>query len=692
MMLKLKIFLFFSCFLIICQGSFAQSLEEVKVLTQKLAGITNTTQKVELIVQICDHFSHLNQSDSVKKYVQIAVPLAYNLQNETTKVWIDHYLATTIVRTYPDSALSLYNRSLRFFTQKNDQKGLLKVNHALGVFQYYHGKPAKERAYYLEALKYTESYYKASEPQRYPRFRAVMYNNIANSYLDENQYEKALECINEVEKTARDSQSDELAYLAANGFGNIYSRTKQLEKSEFYYREALKYAEKLNKLPYIAVCLNNLGTYYSLTKKNDEAIKMYKRALEIANKMNDWMGAANRLNNLGSIESVKENYVAAEKYFLQSIEYADKLKAKKPRLNAMANLARIYLQIDRIPEAQKMAQEAIVMAEELNDRDVLSKLYNTLTKSYEKQKDFSKALVYQQRKSQLQDSVLNVKSLSKIQELQVRYETEKKEHQIKELNRQNQIQALELQERNLWFALLGVTLFGSVLVTAFYARQRILKQQNQVLAMNQKLLRTQINPHFFFNVLSSIQVYLLEKQDAKPAVAYLSKFGKLMRSVLENSRVEFIPLSDEITTLQNYLDIQKMRFEEKFEYEIAVDNHIDLDEVGIPPMLAQPFLENALEHGIRPLDKKGKIEVVFQATNQRLLLIIKDNGVGRAKATEYQTATERQSLATQITQERIAVLNQQLNAKIDFKIEDILDATAQVTGTQVTFHLPLINV
>ena len=143
--------------------------------------------------------------------------------------------------------------------------------------------------------------------------------------------------------------------------------------------------------------------YYTFTNQYDEALKMNKRALDIAYQMKDYLGASNRLNNLGSIESMRNHYKEAEGYFLQSIDYADKLKAKRPRLNAMSNLARIYLQLDRIPEAQKTAQEAIVLAEELNDREVLSKLYNTLTKSYEKQNDFAKALVYQRQKAKMQD-------------------------------------------------------------------------------------------------------------------------------------------------------------------------------------------------------------------------------------------------------------------------------------------------
>ncbi|AYQ36098.1 tetratricopeptide repeat protein [Runella sp. SP2] len=668
-----------------------QTVEEPRALLQKFYANSNPNARGEALVQLCDLFSAANQIDSIRKYAQWAGPLLPNMTDAPTKAWLEHYVANAIVRTYPDSSLQLNTRSLQYFTKTNDLKGLLKVNHALGIYQSYHGKPAKERAYYYEALKYNELYNKIYEPKRYARFRAAMHNNLSISYAAENDYEKSLESIHEVEKVARESQSDELSYLAAQGYGSIYSKTKQWDKCEFYYREALAYAEKLNRMPYIAVCLNNLGTYYTFTNKYDDAIKMYKRALDIAYQSKDWLGAANRLNNLGSIESVRDKLKAAEQYFLQSIEYADKIKAKKPRLNAMSNLARIYLQLDRIPEAQKMAQEAIVLAEELNDREVLSKLYNTLTKSYEKQNDFAKALVYQRQKAKMQDSILNEKSLAKIQELQVKYDTERKEFEIRELNRLNQIQTLELQERNLWFALLGVTLFAVVVFMAFFARHQILKKQNQVLDINQKLLRTQINPHFFFNVLSSIQTFLLEQKEPVQAISYLSKFAKLMRSVLETSRVEFISVEEEGAMIKNYLDIQKIRFGNQFDYEVMVEDNLRADGMGVPPMLAQPFLENALEHGIRTLNKKGKIEVLFQREAKGIRLIIKDNGIGRQKAAEFTVNAEKQSLATQITQERVAILNKQVRGKIDFNVEDLLD-NQEVIGTQVTFHLPLIEV
>ena len=668
-----------------------QTVEEPKALLQKFYANVTSNARGEALVQLCDVFSAMNQSDSVRKYIQWGVPLLPTITEDETKAWLEHYLASSLVRTLPDSSLRLQTRSLQYFTKTNDTKGLLKVNHALGIYQSYHGKPAKERAYYFEALKYNELYNKTREPKRYARFRAAMYNNISISYGAENDYEKSLEAIHEVEKVARESQSDELHYLAAQGYGNIYSKTKQLDKCEFYYREALMYAEKLNRIPYIAVCLSNLGTYYTFTNQYDEALKMNKRALDIAYQMKDYLGASNRLNNLGSIESMRNKYKEAEAYFLQSIDYADKLKAKRPRPHAMSNLDRIYLQLDRIPEAQKPAQEAIVLAEELNDREVLSKLYNTLTKSYEKQNDFAKALVYQRQKAKMQDSILNEKSLSKIHELQVKYETERKEYEIRELNRQNQIQTLELQERNLWFALSGVTLFGLVLLTAFYARHQILKKQNQVLDINQKLLRTQINPHFFFNVLSSIQTYLLEKKEPMQAVSYLSKFAKLMRSVLETSRVEFIAIAEEVSMVQNYLEIQKIRFGNQFDYEIRLEEGVLAEEWGVPPMLAQPFLENALEHGIRTLAQKGKIEVTFQKYGAGIRLIIRDNGIGRQKAATLTPEAEKQSLATQITKERIAILNKQVRGKIDFTVEDILEHE-QVIGTQVLFLLPLIEV
>jgi sensor histidine kinase YesM len=210
--------------------------------------------------------------------------------------------------------------------------------------------------------------------------------------------------------------------------------------------------------------------------------------------------------------------------------------------------------------------------------------------------------------------------------------------------------------------------------------------------LNHRLLRTQMNPHFIFNSLTSIQNYLFENEPQKTAT-YLAKFSKLMRQILESSREDFIPLSKEIQTLENYLQLQKMRFGDKLNYQIQVSPDIDPEEVKIPPMFAQPFIENSLEHGILHRAGEGFILIDFKLENNLLVLEVEDNGVGlsQSKTLRSEIKKEYKSLATQITQERLSLLRQKYQLPLDFVIQELKNQVNEVAGTQVRGKLPIMN-
>jgi sensor histidine kinase YesM len=207
--------------------------------------------------------------------------------------------------------------------------------------------------------------------------------------------------------------------------------------------------------------------------------------------------------------------------------------------------------------------------------------------------------------------------------------------------------------------------------------------------LNQRLLRTQMNPHFIFNSLTSIQNYLFENEPQKTAL-YLSKFSKLMRQILESSRGDFIPLSKEIQTLENYLQLQKMRFGEKLNFEIKVEPDIDPEEVQIPPMFAQPFLENSIEHGILHRSQGGFILIEFKQAENMIILNVEDNGVGLSQSQTLRSEIKKEykSLATQITQERLSLLRQKYQLPLDFIIEELKNQFNEVKGTHVQVKLP----
>jgi sensor histidine kinase YesM len=227
------------------------------------------------------------------------------------------------------------------------------------------------------------------------------------------------------------------------------------------------------------------------------------------------------------------------------------------------------------------------------------------------------------------------------------------------------------------------------LFATLFFRQNRIKANQQNIQLKQRLFRSQMNPHFIFNSLASIQNSIIN-EDPMKASKYLARFSKLVRNILDSSTAETITLEDEINTIENYLTLQKIRYPEMINFNISVDDGLDVEATFIPPMLAQPFIENAIEHGLKSKEAKGNIEVRFTKKNQTLVLEIEDDGIGRPQAQENLKAKDpgHKSMATGITQERINVLNRKKKRKIHFNIIDLKDESGRARGTKVMIEIP----
>ena len=204
-------------------------------------------------------------------------------------------------------------------------------------------------------------------------------------------------------------------------------------------------------------------------------------------------------------------------------------------------------------------------------------------------------------------------------------------------------------------------------------------------------LRAQMNPHFIFNCLNAIKYYSTDNESSK-ATEYLTKFAKLVRLVLENSRSNRVTLNDELQALELYLEMETMRFGSKLTFQIEIDPAIDSEFVEIPPLLIQPYVENAIWHGLMHKEKGGTVWVrVEQPQENGLLITIKDDGVGRAKATELKSksAIQHKSFGMKITSERIELINQMYHTQAQVQIRDMTDAMGQPIGTEVILHIPI---
>lgn len=252
-----------------------------------------------------------------------------------------------------------------------------------------------------------------------------------------------------------------------------------------------------------------------------------------------------------------------------------------------------------------------------------------------------------------------------------------------------------------WFNILVLAAFLSLIwmfvtlrIRHIHRRQRENEHLNQrMMEMEHTALQAQMNPHFIFNCLNSIQQYIFD-QDIFAANKYITGFSRLIRATLTNSSKSFISLADEISYLSNYLSLEKLRFKEKMDYCIDLDPAVNSNQYIIPPMLIQPFVENSMRHGLRhKIDGKGTIRIKFTKSGNRLAVTVEDNGIGRKKAASYKTREhiEYQSKGMSLTADRIRMMNAKYNDSILINVEDLTNAEGQPEGTRVTMEFPFFH-
>ncbi len=243
------------------------------------------------------------------------------------------------------------------------------------------------------------------------------------------------------------------------------------------------------------------------------------------------------------------------------------------------------------------------------------------------------------------------------------------------------------------FMLISLVLFAALSVaflTVFRIREsaRRKEMKYELFRTKQQALSRQMNPHFIFNTLGSLQSFIL-KSDRNTSNLYLTKFSQLMRLILDNLEKEYVDLEEEIKGLRLYLELQHMRFRDHFNYEILVDHRIDLTSIQIPPFLIQPYVENSISHGLLRKEIQGNLKVELKMDGNSILWVIEDDGIGRAEAGKNR-ARQRQEPrlhGTEITQRRIDLLNSLTPDKYSITIHDLKNSEGEATGTRVEINM-----
>lgn len=475
--------------------------------------------------------------------------------------------------------------------------------------------------------------------------------------------------------------------LLARAYYQNHNEEKSLAYAAVYFENHPYKSHSVIKQRYFDISFllaSRLGDFKKMAYYNS-------RARILAQKGGDSLAIARTYDNESQIYSAQMQHAKA---LACSKIYFNYLK-KTNNLNDIAfnNLATAF-NLNKQPDSAIHYYKEGIALERKGASGKQNKVYYLgLIDSYKMKGDFVKALEAADSAHTIE--IRNNKAIEavKVAEMHEQYETEKKDQNIQQLKSRNQLNETIIKQQR-WTIFLSLLVFIGVLsfLYVFYRQQR-LKEKNKLLKsdvdrlnMEQKMLQSQLNPHFIFNAIANLQS-LIASGHTDESVSYLKSFSGLLRGVLEQNRKDFIEIEEEITSLENYIQLQQMRYAGAFDYKITVDDQLDQNEILIPPMLIQPFVENAIEHGFRNIAYKGLLTISFRLEDNSLVIEIDDNGSGLNKMeTDKQ---KKQSLAQIILKERFDLLFTSRSQKAHFKVADNIGPDAK--GVRVEITIPIIN-
>jgi tetratricopeptide (TPR) repeat protein len=526
-------------------------------------------------------------------------------------------------------------------------------------------------------------------------------NQIGTGYAGMGNLHLALDYFLQSHRLMEKTNYTRYIHISHFSLGKLYGEMKQYDDALFHLRKALAISWEKGDSLWVSTINGFMGWVYGYEQQYDSALICYNEALRIGTATGYKDLIANNLHDIGKIYGVMDSNTKAIKYIEEAYTVRNSIDFNKDRVSLYYNEAElvgwdadrgaILQALGRNEEAMVYLNRALENLPYAQDLSYSDNVYRALYLAHKGMGNFKEALEYHEKMEEIKDSIFSKDKQNEILRLKAVYEDEKKQQSINLLEKENQINGLKLVKSRYIIAGISGLIVVLVLLAFMTYRQIKINTSRKQIQLEQRLLRAQMNPHFIFNALSSIQGFIVEKDHINASI-YLSRFSKLIKNILDNSAQEYVPLAKEINTIENYLALQKIRYEDKFDFNIEIDEKIDPETIFIPPMLAQPFIENSIEHGIKHKKTNGHIDIRFTLKDQVIVFEVEDDGVGRAAAREieiYQQKDHR-SMATAITHERLSILNKKNRGKIHLQIIDLLTEGGLPSGTKVKLEIPVL--
>jgi len=469
--------------------------------------------------------------------------------------------------------------------------------------------------------------------------------------------------------------------------GNIYQEIGEPNKALEYIEKALALHKEQKNERGIAISSLTLANILNGEGRFIEAKPYYETALNFCIE-NGYTGNIGLIqSNLGVLEKRIGNYHTAKNYFDKAIQNLTKVDNKQGLSLVYGNLADLAVSQENWDEAIRYANFQLEQAKQTNALVNQRYAYKHLSKAYAGIQKFDKAYQNHLLYSAINDSIMGIEKRNEISRLEAVYQDERKTEEISYLA--NLSSVLEKKNRTKSFLLLSISLLllSTLLAAGLWVYNAKLKAKQQRLILEHRLLRSQMNPHFLFNSLSAIQNMVI-RADKMVAAGLVANFAKFIRFILDSSRCNLVPLEKEIEAINLFIDLQKVRFPKLFTHKITLNIEDDPDDILVPPLIVQPFVENSIIHGFEKNRIDGEIDISFTQSEGYLFCRIVDNGVGMDNQ-KIKKEGMHKSVATQITRDRLNVLCKQFKCKASLEYSKP-KIGINTQGTIVSLKLPLL--
>lgn len=598
-----------------------------------------------------------------------------------------------------DSVMVYYNRALLLFKKLNDKNGVIKCYNNIGNVYYACSDYGKAIGYYQLTVKLAlEMDDKLNTAKGYHNL-AEVFIHLGDDATAADYLFKSIK----IKEQLNDKQSLVKGFFS---LGGMYYKRKDYPKSLTYFKKSLKLSQEIGYSTQIGSSYSGIASVYSDENKLDSALFYYDKAMELYKKIDYPYGISNLYINIGDVYRVKKDYARSEKLLLQALQSKTALKEEEETAIVKNILANLYLTRferqdgdstnDLLKKAEKFGLESFNTAKRLGALPVMRDASNTLKNIFQKQGKYSDALKYSETSNSLNDSLLNKTKVEALTFAEARWNVEKKQQEIDNLENTQKLSLEIIQQKEtearqqkliIWFiiVLFVLTSVTTVIVSLYLRKRRETVYQKQLVkmtALRMQNARNTMSPHFFFNVLASLSGLSHQPELLKEKLKSLSL---LLRKVIENIDQTAISLDQELEAVKAYIDLNTSKIPEPFTVEYLIAEGTKLHGL-IPAMMIQIPVENAIKHGLMPLEGDKILKISVSDSDMYQHILIEDNGIGLKASVGRSTGT---GTGLKVLLQTIHLLNANNLQKIIFSVGDRIINNTVSSGTTVSIKIPV---